>query len=90
MYETGEWDDVIRSFKKVGVEPINTQIGSFFQDLAFFDKQGNLVLQHLPRKLTSDNYTYERYFQGFTMEIFMPADYPGGEPSINFLSDSDG
>lgn len=89
MYKPGEWEEVIRSFKKVGIEPINTQIGSFFQDLAFFDKQGDLVLQHLPKKLTHDSYSFERYFQGFTMEIFMPAEYPGGKPSINFLSGSD-
>lgn len=86
--ENNSFQDVVDTFKKVGINPVNAKTGSFFQDLAFFDKDGRLILQHFPVDYTRGS-EYEKYFKGFTMEIFMPPEWPGGEYEVNLLIESD-
>ena len=44
--ENNSFQDVVDTFKKVGINPINAKTGSFFQDLAFFDKDGAIKEVH--------------------------------------------
>lgn len=84
MYKEDEWQSVLQAFMSEGITPINTKVGSFFQDLAFFDNKGNLLIQHFPENHESSEYDYEKYFKGFTMEIFERGDY-GQSPKVNLL-----
>jgi hypothetical protein len=88
LYQNNEWDEVLEAFEKEDITPINTKIGSFFQDLGFFDTKGNLLVQHFPLNYQNDDNRYEAYFKGFTQEIFVQVEY-GQAPIVNFLSSED-
>ena len=84
------FDDVLNAFRSVNIEPINTFIGHFFQDIGLFDIDGNLVLQHVPIYSPSSGaiHSYDRYFSGFTMEVFTPPDW-GDNYIVNLLRPDD-
>jgi hypothetical protein len=88
MYQGNEWNEVLQAFEKEGIQTINTKIGSFFQDLALFDKKGNLLVQHFPEHYTADEYDYTQYFSGFTNEIFERTEY-GQDPIVHLLQADD-
>ena len=85
LYKDKEWKAVLETFKKVGVTPINSEIGFFFQDLGLFSTNGELILQHFPKYDSQLTPNYESYFRGFTMEIFTPPDW-GDNFEVNLLT----
>ena len=86
LYEDDkEWEGVLNAFESEGIQPINTRMGSFFQDLAFFDKEGRLTLQHFPKRQSGDAHEYREYFGGFTQEVYMPWDWDH-EEEVNLLT----
>tara|TARA_Y100000780_G_scaffold232594_1_gene268393 strand:- start:63159 stop:64301 length:1143 start_codon:yes stop_codon:yes gene_type:complete len=86
LYEDDkEWEGVLNAFESEGIQPINSRMGSFFQDLAFFDTEGRLILQHFPKRQSGDAYEYREYFGGFTQEVYMPWDWDH-EEEVNLLT----
>ncbi len=85
FYTDSEWTAVLSSFKKYGITPINAQMGDYFQDLALFTRNGELVLQHFPVYNSELTPRYEMYFKGFTQEIFTPPDW-GTNYEVNLLT----
>lgn len=88
LYDQGQWEEVLNAFKSENITPINTMKGEFFQDIGFFDKKGNHIVQHLPIDYLNDEESYSNYFSGFTQEVYRRHDY-GQRSTVNLLQAGD-